>query len=125
MRAGIARALGLLVALGGAAALPAAAASLALSTGTLGAGSVGTSRCTAAALTVIQTLSGASVASVTVGGLPAACGGGTLQVTVNNGVTSGSGSAAVPAGGGSVTVTLGIAPAAVAAAETDLVVVGP
>ena len=65
------------------------------------------------------------MASVTVGALPPTCGGATLQVTVNNGATTGSGSAAVPAGGGTVTVTLGVAPAVTAGEQTDLVLVGP
>jgi len=36
---------------------------------------------------VLQNLSAGTVVSVTVGALPAACGGATLQATVNNGVT--------------------------------------
>jgi hypothetical protein len=74
---------------------------------------------------VFQNLSAGTVVSVTVGVLPAACAGATLQVTVNNGVANASGSAAVPGGGGSVVVTLGSAPAVTAAEQTDLVVVGP
>ncbi|MDQ6793315.1 MAG: hypothetical protein M3067_00550 [Chloroflexota bacterium] len=102
-----------------------AAASVNLSSDTLGAARAATSRCTAAGLTVFPNLSAGTVVSVTVGGLPAACGGATLQATVNNGVTSGSGSIAVPAGGGSVTVVLGSAPAVTTAEQTDLVVIGP
>jgi hypothetical protein len=102
-----------------------AAASLSLSTDMLGAATTATPRCTAAALTVFQNLSAGTVVSVTVGGLPAACGGGTVQATVNNGVTNASGSITVPAGGGSVTVTLGSAPLVTASEQTDLVVIGP
>jgi hypothetical protein len=102
-----------------------AAASLSLTSGTLGAADTSTPRCTAAGLTVFQNLLAGTVVSVTVGAVPAACGGATLQVTVNNGVTNASGSAAVPGGGGSVTVTLGSAPAVTASEETDLVLVGP
>jgi len=102
-----------------------AAASLSLTSGTLGAATTATPRCTAAGLSVLQNLSAGTVISVTVGTLPAACGGATLQVTVNNGVTNASGSAAVPGGGGSVTVTLGSAPAVTASEQTDLVLVGP
>jgi hypothetical protein len=102
-----------------------AAASLNLGTGTLGAGGVATPRCTTANLGVLHNLTGTNVASVTVSGLPAACGGGTLQATVNNGTTNSSGSIVVPAGGGSVTVTLAAAVAISQAAETDIVVVGP
>jgi hypothetical protein len=102
-----------------------AAASLSFASGTLGAATTATPRCTTAGLSVLQNLSAGTVISVTVGALPAACGSGTLQVTVNNGVTNASGSAAVPAGGGSVTVTLGVAPVVTASEQTDLVVVGP
>ena len=83
------------------------------------------SRCTSAGLSVTQNLTSGTVTSVTVGGLPSACGLATLQVTINNGSTTGSGSATVPAAGGSVTVTLGAAPAVTAAEETDLVLTGP
>jgi hypothetical protein len=102
-----------------------AAASLSFASGTLGAATTATPRCTTAGLPVLQNLSVGTVVSVTVGSLPSACGGGTLQVTVNNGITNGSGSAAVPAGGGAVTVTLGAAPAVTASEQTDLVLVGP
>jgi len=102
-----------------------AAASLGLSSTTLGAATTSTPRCTAAGLSVIQSLSAGTVVSVTVGNLPAGCGGATLQVTVNNGIANGSGSAAVAAGGGSLTVTLGSAPAVRVADEIDIVLVGP
>jgi hypothetical protein len=102
-----------------------AAASLSFASGTLGAATTATPRCTTAGLSVLQNLSASTVASVTVGTLPAACAGATLQVTVNNGIINGSGSAAVPAGGGSVTVTLGVLPAVTASEQTDLVLVGP
>lgn len=101
------------------------AASLSLASGSLGAATTSTPRCTTAGLTVLQNLSAGTVVSVTVGAIPAACGGATLQVTVNNGVTNASGSAAVPGGGGSVTVTLASAPAVTASEQTDLVLVGP
>ncbi|HEY7847071.1 MAG TPA: hypothetical protein VIC83_02630 [Candidatus Limnocylindria bacterium] len=102
-----------------------AAASLNLSPGTLGAGQLATPRCTTANLGVLHNLVGSNVASVTVSGLPAACGGGTLQATVNNGTTNSSGSAVVPAAGGSVTITLAAAVPVSQAAQTDIVVVGP
>jgi len=119
------RRLGLVLALVLSGAVIGAAASLNLATGTLGANRVATPRCTTAGLGVLQNLSGSNVASVTVSGLPAACGGGTLQTAVNNGTASSSGSAAVPVGGGSVTVTLAAAVPISEAAETDIVVVGP
>jgi len=101
------------------------AASFAVSTGSLGASTIAVPRCTAAGLSVLQNLTIGNVVSVTVSGLPAACGGGTLQVTVNNGSTNSSGSAAVPAGGGATTVTLALPVAVTASEQTDLVVVGP
>ena len=101
------------------------AASLSMNGGSLGMAAISTPRCTAAGLGVVHNLSGVTVISVTVSNLPAGCGNATLQVTVNNQVTSSSGSAAVPAGGGSVTVTLGVAVAISAVAETDLVLIGP
>jgi hypothetical protein len=102
-----------------------AAASLSFASGTLGAATTTMPRCTTAGLTVLQNLSAGTVISVTVGALPAACGGAILQATVNNGTTNGSGSAGVPIGGGSVTVTLGVSPAVTASELTDLVLVGP
>ena len=114
-----------LVLLGAASAVLGAAASLAFSSDSFGAAKTATPRCTAAGLTVFQNLSVGTVVSVTVGGLPAGCGGATLQATVNNGVTMGSGSAVVPGGGGSLTVTLGSAPLVTAAEQTDLVLIGP
>jgi hypothetical protein len=101
------------------------AASVAVSSGSLGASTISVPRCTAAGLSVLQNLSAGTVVSVTVSGLPAACGGATLQVTVNNGLTNSSGSATIAAGGGSTTVTLAAAVAVTAAEQTDLVVVGP
>jgi hypothetical protein len=101
------------------------AASLAATSQSLGMASIGTPRCTAAGLGVIQNLSAATVISVTVSSLPSGCGNATLQVTVNNLITSSSGSATVPSGGGSVTVTLATAVAITAAEEIDLVLTGP
>ena len=101
------------------------AASLSFASGSLGAATASTPRCTAAGLTVLQTLTASTVASVTVGAIPAACGGATLLVTVNNGVANSGGSAVVPGGGGSVTVTIAVPPAVTASEQTDLVLVGP
>lgn len=101
------------------------AASLSFASGSLGAATTATPRCTTAGLTVLQNLSVTTVASVTVGSIPAACAGATLQVTVNNGVVNSGGSAVVPGGGGSVTVPIAVPPAVTAAEQTDLVLVGP
>lgn len=102
------------------------AASLTLgSGGSLGAARAATPRCTTAALVVTPTLAVANVASITVGNVPRACGGATLQATVSNGVTTGSGSVTVPAGGGSMVVVLSPTPPLTTAMKTYLVFVGP
>jgi hypothetical protein len=101
------------------------AASLAATSATLGAATTSAPRCTTAGLGVLQNLSGSSVVSVTVSGIPSTCGLATLQVAVNNGSTSGSGSASVSAAGGTVTVTLTTSPVIATAEQTDLVFVGP
>src|SRR5690349_18435475 len=101
------------------------AASLAFDGRSLGMDAETTPRCTSVGLGVIQNVSGTTVASVTVSGLPSGCGNATLQVTVNNQVTSSGGSATVPSGGGSVTVTLAVAVAITAVAQVDLVLTGP
>lgn len=106
-------------------AIVGAAAGLALTTTTLGASRVTPSRCASTGLTVTPTLTGATWTAVVVGGIPATCGGATLQLTVDTAVTNSSGSAVVPAGGGSATVTLAVAQAVVAAMQVDLVFVGP
>jgi hypothetical protein len=101
------------------------AASLSLSSDSIGAGTASTGRCTNAGLSVVQNLSGSNVASVTVGSIPSACGGATLLVSVTAGATTGSGSASVPSGGGSVTVPIPGTPAVTASELTDLVLIGP
>ena len=101
------------------------AASVAVSSGSLGASTISVPRCTAAALSVLQNLTAGTVVSVTVSGLPAGCGGATLQVTVNNGLANSSGSAAIAAGGGATTVTLAVPVAVTASEQTDLVAIGP
>ena len=102
------------------------AASLSLTSATLGAAQVAIPRCATGALTVLPNLNGsANIVSVTVSGIPAACGGGTMKLTVNNGTTNSSGSAAVPGAGGSLTVTLAAGVPLTAAEQTDLVVIGP
>lgn len=101
------------------------AASIAVSSDSLGAATLSVPRCTSAGLSVLQNLTAGNAISVTVSGLPAACGGGTLQVTLNNGTTNSGGSAVIPAGGGATTVTLAVPVAVTASEQTDLVVVGP
>lgn len=101
------------------------AASVALSTQTVGMARVAVPRCAAVASTVLSNVSGSSIVSVTISGLPSACGGAVAQAAVNNGTSNSSGSATVPAGGGSVTVTLSTAVAVSTTYETDIVLTGP
>ena len=108
-----------------AAAAVAFAASLTLTPASIGADQETIPRCTAAGLGVIQNVTGTTATSVTVSNLPAGCAGATIQVTVNNQVTSSSGSSTVPGGGGSVTVSLGVAVAITAIEQIDLVITGP
>ena len=101
------------------------ASSLALGSRSLGTASTTVARCDTDGFGVVQNLSGANVVSVTVSQIAAACAGGTLRVTLNNGTTNSSGSGTVPGGGGSMTVTLGSAVAADDAGEIDVAVSGP
>lgn len=101
------------------------AASISLGSGSLGADQELVPRCTTAGLGVLQNVTGTTATSVTVSNLPAGCAGAAIQVTVNNQVTSSSGSSTVPAGGGSATVTLAIAIAITAVEQVDLVISGP
>lgn len=104
---------------------PALAASLVHTSDSIGAATVATPRCTSAGLTVVPVFTVATVSGIAVSGIPAACGGGTLQGAVNNGLTSSTGSIAVPAGGGSVTVTLDLAVALTPGVQVDALIVGP
>ena len=101
------------------------AASLSMTTGSVGADQETLPRCTTAGISVLQNVTGTTATSVTVASLPAGCAGATIQVAVNNQVTSSSGSSTVPAGGGSVTVTLAVAVAITAVEQVDLVITGP
>jgi hypothetical protein len=101
------------------------AATLAVSPRSLGAAKVTVPRCTTGATSTISNLSGTSVVSVTVGNLPAACGGATIQAAVNNGSASSTGAATVLAAGGSVTITLAAAVAVATTMQTDVVMSGP
>jgi hypothetical protein len=107
-----------------AAITPGLAATLAFGSQTFAGGSAAVATCDSDGLSVERTLSGANVVSVTVGRIAAACGNGTLSLTVSNGVTNVSGSAVVPAAGGSVVVTLAAPILATEAMTTDLTIVG-
>lgn len=102
-----------------------AAASLALASGSLGFATVATPRCATTAMTVTPALTATAVSSVTVGIIPASCGGATLNVTADDGTSTASGSAVIPGGGGSVTVALSGAVTLLTSVRIDLVAVGP
>ena len=102
-----------------------AAASLALSAGSLGFATVSVPRCTNAGLTVTPVLTASTVTSVTVSTFPPACGGATMAVTVDNGTTTGTGSVVIPGGGGSVSVPITGTAALLASARVDFVILGP
>ena len=100
-------------------------ASLNVGPRSLGAARLTVPRCTSSGFGVASNLTGSNVVSVTVSNLPAGCGGATVQVAVNNGSASSTGSGTVPAAGGSVTVTLAAAVAETTFAETDVLLTGP
>jgi hypothetical protein len=105
--------------------VPGFASGLTWATKTLGANGATVSRCDSDGVTAIQNLSGANVASVTVGGIAAGCASGTLTVTVDNATTSSSGTGTVPGGGGSMTVALSAAVPAKDVDEIDVAITGP
>jgi len=100
-------------------------ASLSVSPRSLGAARLTVPRCTSSGFGVVNNLTGSNVVSVTLSNLPAACGGATVQVAVNNGSVSSTGSGTVPAAGGSLTVALAAAVADTTFAETDVLLTGP
>jgi hypothetical protein len=89
----------------------ASAATLAITGGTIGSGA-GTPAACVSSPTVVQNVGTASpnttnVVSVDVSGIVAACGGGTVRLTVYNNTDAAQESAGeIPAGGGSVNLTL-------------------
>ncbi|MGA2282695.1 MAG: hypothetical protein ABSH07_03305 [Candidatus Dormibacteria bacterium] len=104
------------------------AASLGSSSDTIGAGRVSTPRCTAAAVTVVETVTTKYVTGVTVSNIPSSCGGATLSLTMAEGTTTfySPASQTVPTGGGTVTLTIPTNDIPVtAAAEADIVMTGP
>ena len=101
------------------------ASSLPTATKKLAASSAPVARCDTDGVSILQNLSGANVASVTVGNIASACGGATLSLTLSNGTTSSSGSGAVPSGGGSMTVTLAAAVALKDSDRIDVAIAGP
>jgi hypothetical protein len=83
-----------------------AAATLALGSKTLSAGSASVTSCGVSSLSSIRAVdNGGNITSVVVSGVPASCAGETLSLTLADasGSSLGSASAAIPAGGGSIT----------------------
>jgi hypothetical protein len=101
------------------------ATSMSSSTDTLASNNVAVGRCETDGITVLQNLSGGNIVSVTLGQIASACGNGSLNASVNNGLTSSTGSGTVPAGGGSLTVTFGTPVAPRDAVEFDVAISGP
>ena len=103
---------------------PGMAANLSSNSQTLAGANAAVTSCDTDGVTIVRTLSGTNVVSVTVSSIAAACGNGSLSLTVNNGSTNVSGTAVVPVGGGSVVVTLASPIAAANAMTTELTIVG-
>jgi hypothetical protein len=102
-----------------------AAAGLANASKTLGANVAAVTRCDTDGVTIIPNLSGANVASVTVGSIASACGNAPISVNVNNATANSTGAGTVPAGGGSITLTLAVAVAAKDSEQIDVSILGP
>ncbi len=99
--------------------VPGLAASMTDTSKTEGAGNSAISKCDADGFTTLLNSTSGNVTTISVSGIASACGGSTLNARVANGVTSQSGSVAIPAGGGSVTVTLGTSIALTDSMSTD------
>src|ERR1700704_1522596 len=110
---------------GAAAIIWGAAESLSFSSQQAGATSVPVPKCSTAGMTTFESVIGTNIVGVSVSNVDAACAGGTLSLTVNNGTSTGSASGVVPGGGGSMSLTLGSAVPFVYNASVDLVLAGP
>jgi hypothetical protein len=101
------------------------AAGLAPSADHIGAGKVATPVCTSSAVTVVETITTPNVTKLTLSGIPAACAGATLQVTMAEGaVTDTPAGQTVPVGGGTMTETIAGIPVT-STAQVDIVMEGP
>ena len=101
------------------------ASGIGVSSSGVGVGRSSVSGCDTNGVSVVQVLTGTNVTGVTVGGIDAACAGGSLSATVNNGTTTGTGTASVPGGGGTVTLGLSSSVAFRDADEIDVSIAGP
>jgi hypothetical protein len=102
---------------------PAFAASLSSATGTVSAGKATVGRCETTGVTTMYNLVTTTVSTVTISNIDSPCGGATLKITVNNGITFSSGTATVPGGGGSATATLAVAVALTQSMENEISVI--
>jgi|GEM_PF-2975879 len=101
------------------------ASNLSTTAQSLGAGKSPIAKCDSDGVTTVQVLTGNNVTSVTVGGIAPACSAATLSVTVDNGTTNSTGSAAVPGGGGSMTVALAAGVLMKDSDQIDVTLTGP
>jgi redox-regulated HSP33 family molecular chaperone len=101
------------------------ASSITTATNGLGAANTAVAKCDTDGVMVLQVLTGNNVSSVTISGIASGCGGATLSVTVNNGTSNSTGSAAVPGGGGSMTVALASAVLMKDSDQIDVSITGP
>src|SRR5206468_9113597 len=112
-----------------AAAIHAAAAALGTTGGTLQGGSAAVAACQTNGFTFTHTVAGGNVTAVTVGGIVAACQGGSLTLNLANssGISIGSGTAAVPAGCSNCSVAVPVSPqpAATSVVADAIAVTGP
>jgi hypothetical protein len=98
-----------------------------MTSGALGAGSTSTIVCPTTGVSLIQTVSSSKVASVTVGSIPSACGGGSIYVTVYDGTTVGTtGAQTIPTGGGTMSaLAVSPQPNASASNQSSILIKGP
>ena len=82
------------------------AASMSDSSRTLAAGNATVARCDTDGVKTVYVLTTTNVTSVTVSNISSGCAGATMKITINNQVTTSSGTGTVPAGGGSLTITV-------------------
>jgi len=100
------------------------AANLGGTSHTIGAGTASIVPCATVGITMTET-GGATITSITLTNIPAACGGAALVATFNNNAAATStASGTVPAGGGSMTLTLSASIALTDASQVDIVMTG-
>jgi hypothetical protein len=102
----LANILGLALAVAAIFAAVGAAATLALGSNALSAGNASVTSCGVSSLSSIRSVdNGGNITAVVVSGIPSACAGETLSITLANssGTSLGSAGAVIPAGGGSMT----------------------